>query len=242
MGKHEEIAESLTQDILRGQYRTGERLPSERDLAVRFEANRGAVREAMKKLEQLGIANIQPGGARVAPLQEASLDVIGHLLAVGEVPDSKLVLHIIEVISALVRLAVESALSTATDADIERLRAYNRPLFQEDLDDLAHMEARLELMGAIMGASDNLVCQLIARSLLLQLSPRTEPLRAFAQYHTEAHADNARRLDEALANRDADAMRHVFTESAALTRESVLRSFEAYEAAQRAPITGVAAS
>ena len=242
MGKHEEIAESLTQDILRGQYRTGERLPSERDLAVRFDANRGAVREAMKKLEQLGIADIQPGGARVAPLQEASLDVIGHMLAVGEIPDSKLVLHIIEVISALVRLAVESALSTATDADIERLRGYNRPLFQEDLDDLAHMEARLELMGAIMSASDNLVCQLIARSLLQQLNPRTEPLRAFAQYHTEAHADNARRLDEALANRDVDALRDVFRESAALTRESVLRSFEAYEAAQRAPIAGVAAS
>ncbi|NIP13568.1 MAG: GntR family transcriptional regulator [Pseudomonadales bacterium] len=242
MAKHEEIAESLTQDILGGQYRTGERLPSERDLAVRFDANRGAVREAMKKLEQLGIANIQPGGARVAPLQEASLDVIGHMLAMGDVPDSKLVLNIIEVISALVRLAVESALSTATDVDIERLRDYNRPLFQEGLDDLDHMEARLELMGAIMSASDNLACQLIARSLLLQLRPRTEPLKAFAQFHTEAHADNARRLDLALANRDADALRLVFADGAALTRESVLRSFEAYEAAQRAPLTGVAAS
>ena len=93
MSKHEEIADSLTHDILVGQYRTGERLPSERDLAVRFDANRGAVREAMKKLEQLGVADIQPGGARVVPVEEASLDVIGHLLAVGEVPDSKLVDH-----------------------------------------------------------------------------------------------------------------------------------------------------
>jgi DNA-binding FadR family transcriptional regulator len=137
---------------------------------------------------------------------------------------------------------VESALNTATDEDIERLREHNRPLFEEDLDDLAHMEARLELMGAIMSASDNLVCQLIARSLLAQLTPRTEPLKAFAQFDTEAHADNARRLDEALAKRDADALRHVFTESTALTRESVLRSFEAYDAANRAPLTGVAAS
>jgi DNA-binding FadR family transcriptional regulator len=58
--KHEEIADSLTRDILVGQYRTGERLPSERDLAARFDANRGAVREAMKKLEQLGIACVSP--------------------------------------------------------------------------------------------------------------------------------------------------------------------------------------
>ena len=52
-GKHDQIAGSLIQDILSGQYRVSERLPSERDLATRFDANRGAVREAMKKLEQM---------------------------------------------------------------------------------------------------------------------------------------------------------------------------------------------
>ena len=59
MSKHEEIADSLTRDILTGQYRVGERLPSERDLSSRFEANRGAVREAMKKLNlnQLKVTN-----------------------------------------------------------------------------------------------------------------------------------------------------------------------------------------
>jgi DNA-binding FadR family transcriptional regulator len=85
--RHEEIADVLTRDVLIGQYRIGERLPSERDLSTRFDASRGAVREAMKILEQLGIAQIQPGGARVAPLEEASLDVIGHLLALGDVPN-----------------------------------------------------------------------------------------------------------------------------------------------------------
>ena len=64
-GKHDQIAGSLIQDILSGRYRVSERLPSERDLATRFDANRGAVREAMKKLEQIGLAQVQPGGARV---------------------------------------------------------------------------------------------------------------------------------------------------------------------------------
>ena len=64
-GKHDQIAASLIKDILSGHYRVDERLPSERDLAVRFDANRGAVREAMKKLEQLSIAEVKPGGARV---------------------------------------------------------------------------------------------------------------------------------------------------------------------------------
>ena len=50
ISKHEEIAAGLIKDILSGRYRVGERLPSERDLAGRFDANRGSVREAMKKL------------------------------------------------------------------------------------------------------------------------------------------------------------------------------------------------
>jgi hypothetical protein len=53
--KHDEIAESLTQDILVGQYRTGGRLPSERDLAPRFDAalaarNVTAVRSTFESL------------------------------------------------------------------------------------------------------------------------------------------------------------------------------------------------
>ncbi len=231
MGKHEEIADSLTQDILVGQYRIGERLPSERDLAARFDANRGAVREAMKKLEQLGIAKIQPGGARVAPLEQASLDVIGHLLAVGELPDRKLVDQILEVIDALIRIAVESALAKASDAAIEELRTYVRPLFNENLAYDAHMEAQVALMGAIMTASDNLVCRLIARSVLLQFVPRMAPLREFSQIDTQAHATYARQLDRALANRDLDAVRAVFVAFAKLRHHSLMRAFAAYEVA-----------
>ena len=66
--KAEEIIAVLRSEILRGQYRPGERLPSERDLAARFESNRGVIREAIKKLEQLGIVAVAPGGVRVLSL------------------------------------------------------------------------------------------------------------------------------------------------------------------------------
>ena len=231
MGKHEEIAESLTEDILLGQYRIGERLPSERDLAVRFDANRGAVREAMKKLEQLGIAHIQPGGARVASLEEASLDVIGHLLNVGQLPDPQLVDQILDVVSALVLTALESVFAKASDQDIAELRNYVRPLFDDTLEREAYMEAQIALMGAIMNASDNLVCRLIARSLLDQLTPRMAPLRQFSEFDVEAHATYARQLDLALAKRDLEAVRAVFVESSKLTQQSITRSFAAYQQA-----------
>ena len=60
-----EIATNLRTDILRQRYLSGERLPSERDLASRFDASRGAVREAMSQLEQSGLIEVKPGGARV---------------------------------------------------------------------------------------------------------------------------------------------------------------------------------
>ena len=66
----QEISDVLRDEILRGQYRAGERLPSERDVASRFGTSRGTVREAFKKLEQLGVATIQPGGARAVPIEE----------------------------------------------------------------------------------------------------------------------------------------------------------------------------
>ena len=81
--KADEITTTLRTEILRGQYRPGERLPSERDLAARFEANRGPVREAIKKLEQLGIAEVKPGGVRVVPIESIAELELGGVIEPG---------------------------------------------------------------------------------------------------------------------------------------------------------------
>ncbi len=120
--RHEEISDRLIQDILGGQYRVGERLPSERDLAIRFQANRGAVREAVKKLEQLGLAQVQPGGARVCAIEESSLDVLGHLLRQEEYPDPDLIEQMMEVMAALITVAVKRVINGAGDAEIDEAR------------------------------------------------------------------------------------------------------------------------
>ncbi len=71
-----EIADILRDEILRQRYRSGDRFPSERDLAARFDASRGAVREALSQLEQLGLIHTQPAGARVQGVNSASLAVL----------------------------------------------------------------------------------------------------------------------------------------------------------------------
>jgi len=225
--KHEEIAESLTQDILVGQYRTGERLPSERDLAARFDANRGAVREAMKKLEQLGLASIHQGGARVAPLQEASLDVIGHLLALGELPEEDLVDEIMQVLTALITLAAEATVRRASDAQIMAIRERVAPLLEVHTDRATHSLARFELMRAIMQASGNLVCQIIARSLILQFAPRMAPLEGYVEPDLATHREFARKLDTALAQRDSEGVRATLEALSNYNRSVAKRAFAA---------------
>jgi GntR family transcriptional repressor for pyruvate dehydrogenase complex len=57
----EQITEQIEQRILRGELQSGDRLPTERELAEQFHASRTAVREAMKILAQKGLLAIRPG-------------------------------------------------------------------------------------------------------------------------------------------------------------------------------------
>ena len=226
-GKHDQIAGSLIEDILSGRYRVGERLPSERDLSARFDANRGAVREAMKKLEQIGLAEVQPGGARVKDQGEASLDVMGHLLAQGQLPDASLIDQTMLVINNLLGLAATQSLALASDTEIEQIRALVRPLMKQGLDREAHTLARFELMQSIMEASRNLPLRLIARSLFEQMAPSLENIHPYATFDGQAYANFARQLDEALKQRDKDALRITFERFSDLNRETMMRALAA---------------
>ena len=88
-------------------------------------------------------------------------------------------------------------------------------------------EARLELVSAIMEASGNLICRLIARALLVQFRPRMIPLEQHVVVDQQAHRDLARRLDAALAERDVAAVRETFRAMSAVNRESAQRAFAA---------------
>jgi hypothetical protein len=77
----------------------------------------------------------------------------------------------------------------------------------------------------MMDASGNLVCQLIARSLLLQLVPRMKPLEGYAELDREAYARHARELKTALDQRDAKAVRGIFESLSRLNRDTARQAF-----------------
>jgi GntR family transcriptional repressor for pyruvate dehydrogenase complex len=81
----EEIAEQLRSLILNGQYPPGAKLPPERELSKRLRVNRASLREALKKLEHLGLVRIRQGdGTRVQNfMQTGGIELVQHLLPLG---------------------------------------------------------------------------------------------------------------------------------------------------------------
>lgn len=162
------IAASLRDDILRGQYRVGERLPSERDLAQRFGVHRSTVREAFKRLEQLGVATIQPGGARVAPLEEASLDVVEHLLALEDPADSEIFDQALEAMSAFRAMVARLGTERATDVQRARMLELMKEMIEIDLDDDRRADLVAEIGDCFVEASGNMILGLMSRGLRWQ--------------------------------------------------------------------------
>ncbi|HEX3728515.1 MAG TPA: GntR family transcriptional regulator [Opitutaceae bacterium] len=74
----EQVFEQLAAEIITGRYAPGTYLPAERALTGVFDVNRHVVREALKRLEQVGLVKVaQGGGTRVLDFKrQAGLDLL----------------------------------------------------------------------------------------------------------------------------------------------------------------------
>jgi len=219
------IAAELRDEILRGQYRLGERLPSERDLAGRFSVHRGAVREALKHLEQLGLTDIGPGGSRVAPVEHASLDVIEHLLGLEEPPDPVIVDQVLEALSGLFMMAARLCAERATDAQRAAIDALVDRLLREDIDANERVRLTRELGDRFVEASENLVLQMIRRGMKTQFMDRL-PLPETSAPHT-IRVPHLQRLRDALESRNGAAASEAIYELTRAIRKHTLDSITA---------------
>ncbi len=198
-----EIATTLRTEILRSQYRVGERLPSERDLSSRFTANRGAVREALKQLEQLGIISIQPGGARVLPKEEATLEILGHLLCLNEYPDARLVDQFLEVFKALCVMSAESFLSHANESQLLYVKSIVRDMKRDVGDREAFRAHWSEFLEYLLTTDNNLVVRLITNGLKGQLMERMTNFQIKPQTNREEMSSIVDKLILSLNSKDS---------------------------------------
>lgn len=78
----ESVYRQLADKILSGEISAGEALPAERELSEALQVNRGAVREAIKRLQQAGLVAVRQGGNSVVLdfQTEGGLELLPNLL------------------------------------------------------------------------------------------------------------------------------------------------------------------
>lgn len=70
----EEVLKKLQFMIIDGTYKTGDQLPSERELAELFQVSRASIREALRVLETLGFLDSRVGIAGGTFVKKISID------------------------------------------------------------------------------------------------------------------------------------------------------------------------
>lgn len=113
----ERIAEQIEQRILSGELRSGDRLPTERELSEQFQASRTAVREAMKTLAQKGLVDMRPGRGTIVinATSQAMQHSLGLMIKVDQEHNLD---HLSEVRQILEPEIATLAAQRATDKDI----------------------------------------------------------------------------------------------------------------------------
>lgn len=74
----EEVLSQLKESILLGKFKSGEKLPSEKELTEEFLVSRGVVREAIRALEITGFVELRQGPAGGAFVTDLSFEHVGN--------------------------------------------------------------------------------------------------------------------------------------------------------------------
>jgi GntR family transcriptional repressor for pyruvate dehydrogenase complex len=114
------VTQELLDSIVEGRLRSGQRLPSERDLSEQFGVSRTVIREAVRGLEAKGVVEVKAGkGLQVASVTSAQVSETFDLFVRGQqIKDYVQPADISEVREMLELRIVELACQRATEEDL----------------------------------------------------------------------------------------------------------------------------
>ena len=119
----EEICDQIRGKLMRGEYRPGDKLPPERELAVELGVGRPAVREALRTLENAGVLVLKKGLRGGAFVRDGSPETVtqslNDLMNLGHITLPALMEARRLIIGSVVRLACERGTAEEFDA-VER--------------------------------------------------------------------------------------------------------------------------
>jgi GntR family transcriptional repressor for pyruvate dehydrogenase complex len=166
----------LSEAILAGHYRPGERLPPQRALAADMQVNIASIREALGRLEQMRLIDIRHGdGARVLDwrrsggLEALVLHAGAGVSVLGDVFEARRLL-LVE--------AAQLAAERRSDVQAESLVARAG-------DDGSALLADWEFMAGLVEAAGNLVFQLVMNTVRELYLPHAQAFAALVAHREE---------------------------------------------------------
>lgn len=216
----EVIVDLLKERIFAGQYRIGDRLPAERELAEALRIGRPSVREAYRALELIGIVEIRKGkdgGAFIRtpsarPLAAALTDLLrANSVSLSAVTEARLMIE---------REIAQLALGRATPPAIGGLRAMVAAAVAKAGAGVAASDDNVAFHLRLAEIAGNPILVMVLASIMdlltlhiRRIAPQAEVTRAVAEDHG--------RIVDALEARDDDNLRalvedHIRTSNARL--------------------------
>lgn len=219
----------LSREIVHGGMEAGVLLPPERELVEVLGVNRGAVREALKRLAHSGLVRIQHGGGtRVLDYRRtASLELLGELMvdAQGDV-DVQVARSVMEMRSALAPDVARLCASRRDEAVVDRLHGLVAAMGTagEDLGELQTLS--LEFWDELVSGSDNVAYQL-AFNTLRETYERIRGALVIVMGDEVSDVEGHRAVAQAVAAQDARVAREA---AASLVRRGADKVFQLLEA------------
>ncbi|HOP63547.1 MAG TPA: FadR/GntR family transcriptional regulator [Spirochaetota bacterium] len=120
---NEEIGNQIISKILSGVLLPGDKLPPERDMSLQMNVNRHTLREALKRLELLGLVSIRQGdGIYVRDFRESgNLELLKHILYLRKDITSDILKNILEIRRFISPEMAYSAARNRSDEEAEKL-------------------------------------------------------------------------------------------------------------------------
>jgi GntR family transcriptional regulator, transcriptional repressor for pyruvate dehydrogenase complex len=204
------VFDQLSAEILAGRLAPGDDLPGERSLCDQLAVNRGAVREALKRLNQAGLVRTRHGGATTVQdyRLDGGLDLLPLLVASPDhVTDPRVVRSLMELRALIGTDAARLAALRHSPSHQHRwATAIQRMSDCRDGDDLPGLQAAaLDFWEAVVDASDNLAYRLAFNSLRAAYVPLLLPLGPLLRIEVEQVEAHAALCQAMAAGREDDA-------------------------------------
>lgn len=203
----DEVAEQIKQHIINKLLKPGEKLASERELALQFGVSRPVIRESLKILEYVGFLEVVPGCTGGAVIRKANSQLVSGTL---EVMFQLGTMEIKELLEARRILEKETARFAAIRATSEDLARIEQTISKQDVEK-EFLAANDSFHTAVAKAAKNQILLLNVNSLrqavfnlIEKHNPGYESINSALSYHRE--------IFEAIKARDGKAASRVMEE------------------------------